>query len=187
MSKGPRVAPLSFVINYVVGQNPAELLRQQRAAKLEEGPPVPNFIDITALATQICHGLPVAHGQGILHRDIKPANIMVTPGGPSKWQTLGSRSRSPPPRTMPILTGSMRSWAPCRGGRVTWTRRATASPTRGNAVEALAARPRSPQIDDLTALNLPPNTLEVIWRSFPRPSGRRHHCPIFQSVLSCGG
>lgn len=86
---GPRDAPMSFVMDYVVGQNLAALLRQQRAAKAEGAPPVLGFSEITALASQICHGLQVAHEQGIVHRDIKPANIMVTPRGTVKVADFG--------------------------------------------------------------------------------------------------
>ena len=86
---GPKDAPLSFVMDYVVGQNLAALLRQQRAAKAEGAPPVLSFSDITALAAQICAGVQVAHEQGIVHRDIKPANIMVTPRGTVKVADFG--------------------------------------------------------------------------------------------------
>ena len=86
---GPRNAPLSFVMDYVVGQNLAGLLRQQCAARAEGGPPVLSFSEIIALVAQICAGVQVAHEQGIVHRDIKPANIMVTPRGTVKVADFG--------------------------------------------------------------------------------------------------
>ena len=76
-------------MDYVVGQNLAGLLRQQRAAKAQGAPPVLSFTDITALASQICAGVQVAHEQGIVYRDIGPANIMVTPRGTVKVADFG--------------------------------------------------------------------------------------------------
>ncbi len=45
---------------------------------IEAGISVDRAVD---LAAQICEGLALAHGGGVVHRDLKPANVMLEPDG----------------------------------------------------------------------------------------------------------
>lgn len=57
-----------MVMEYILGWNLADLIRQQGALPLEF------TLDI---CIQICDGMAHAHATGVLHRDIKPANIIL--------------------------------------------------------------------------------------------------------------
>lgn len=57
-----------YVMDYLKGENLAEILRRKRHLSLEAS--LPLFIEI-------CKGLGYAHKKGIVHRDIKPGNIVI--------------------------------------------------------------------------------------------------------------
>jgi serine/threonine-protein kinase len=65
---GQAAGQIYFAMDYVAGQDAAQLLQQQ-------GPlPVGRAV---ALACQLLEALEYAHSQGIVHRDIKPANVLL--------------------------------------------------------------------------------------------------------------
>jgi serine/threonine-protein kinase len=64
---------------YVEGQS----LRK----KLESGPL--ELDEALSIATQVAHGLQIAHKKGIVHRDIKSANLMVTEDNQAKIMDFG--------------------------------------------------------------------------------------------------
>ena len=59
-----------LVMEYVVGQSLAELLRARGALSTAE---------ICRIGVQCCAGLAHAHELGIVHRDLSPENVMLTP------------------------------------------------------------------------------------------------------------
>jgi eukaryotic-like serine/threonine-protein kinase len=69
-----------LVMEYVAGQNLAELLaRQGRLAPRRAA----------ELAIQVCAALAAAHAQGLVHRDVKPANVLVGDDGQVKVADFG--------------------------------------------------------------------------------------------------
>jgi tRNA A-37 threonylcarbamoyl transferase component Bud32 len=69
-----------LVMEYVAGQNLAELLaRQGRLAPRRAA----------ELAVQVCAALAAAHAQGLVHRDVKPANVLVGDDGQVKVADFG--------------------------------------------------------------------------------------------------
>jgi len=68
-----------IVMEYIEGGSLGELLK---SGPLE----LERAVDIIC---QVCDGLGVAHGQGIIHRDIKPANILMTTAGLPKLSDFG--------------------------------------------------------------------------------------------------
>ena len=61
-----------FVMEHLVGQNLAQLVRAEGAMKPERA---------VRIMTQVCGALEEAHQAGIIHRDLKPENIFVTSQG----------------------------------------------------------------------------------------------------------
>jgi serine/threonine protein kinase len=57
-----------YVMDYLKGNNLAQILKKKRHLSLEQS--LPLFIEI-------CKGLGFAHKKGIVHRDIKPGNIVI--------------------------------------------------------------------------------------------------------------
>ncbi len=57
-----------YVMDYLKGNNLAQILKKKRHLSLEQS--LPLFIEI-------CKGLGYAHKKGIVHRDIKPGNIVI--------------------------------------------------------------------------------------------------------------
>ena len=57
-----------YVMDYLKGNNLAQILKKKRHLSLEQSLPI--FIEI-------CKGLGFAHKKGIVHRDIKPGNIVI--------------------------------------------------------------------------------------------------------------
>ena len=57
-----------YVMDYLKGNNLAQILKKKRHLSLEQSLPI--FIEI-------CKGLGFAHKKGIVHRDIKPGNIVM--------------------------------------------------------------------------------------------------------------
>jgi serine/threonine-protein kinase len=69
-----------IVMEYVEGNTLSEIIRSS-------GP-----LDIASavkIAADVCGGLHLAHGKGIVHRDIKPANIALTVNGQTKVMDFG--------------------------------------------------------------------------------------------------
>ena len=85
----------------------SELLEGQTLRQLVECGPVPTrkAIDI---ATQVVHGLAVAHEKGIVHRDLKPENLFVLKDGRIKILDFGlaklMHTRNDPDSGAPTLT-----------------------------------------------------------------------------------
>ena len=69
-----------IVMEYVKGTDLKALIAQR-------GPADP--VKATEYAAQICAGLSVAHGYGIIHRDIKSHNLVLTPDGTIKIMDFG--------------------------------------------------------------------------------------------------
>src|SRR4029453_10587977 len=74
-----------LVMEYVAGQNLAELLARQ--GRLAPG-------RAAELAVEVCAALAAAHAQGLVHRDVKPANVLVGPDGQVKVTDFGVGTRS---------------------------------------------------------------------------------------------
>ncbi|MDH4068980.1 MAG: protein kinase [Ignavibacteria bacterium] len=68
-----------IVMEYIEGE--------ELRAKIDRGP-IP-YDEVQNIATQIAHGLAVAHRKGIVHRDIKSSNIMITEEGQVKIMDFG--------------------------------------------------------------------------------------------------
>lgn len=56
--------------------------------RLERGGPIP-WREAARIVIDICRGLELAHGAGLVHRDIKPANIMLAADGTAKLGDFG--------------------------------------------------------------------------------------------------
>jgi serine/threonine protein kinase len=85
-----------FVMDYVVGRNLAELMKEHRTSKARGGDDLLTFMEMVDIGRQVCEALQGAHEQDILHRDIKPANILITPKGRVKVADFGlARSITP--------------------------------------------------------------------------------------------
>jgi hypothetical protein len=74
------VIPPYLVLEYVEGQNVADLIRRDGAL-----PPA----TAVRVAQQVVDGLEAASYLGIVHRDVKPANILLTRDGQAKLADLG--------------------------------------------------------------------------------------------------
>ncbi len=61
-----------FVMEHLVGQNLAQLVRAEGAMKPKRA---------VRIMTQVCGALEEAHQAGIIHRDLKPENVFVTSQG----------------------------------------------------------------------------------------------------------
>jgi serine/threonine protein kinase len=73
-----------LILEYIDGQNLAELLKMRRSLTPAEALP---------LFTQVVAGLKAAHQQaGLIHRDIKPANVLLSRDGIVKVADLGLAS-----------------------------------------------------------------------------------------------
>ena len=59
-----------LVMEYVVGESLAHVLRERRALAAHEA---------CRIAWQCCQGLAHAHDLGVIHRDLSPENVMLTP------------------------------------------------------------------------------------------------------------
>jgi serine/threonine-protein kinase len=65
-----REGDIHFIaMEYVEGQSIGDLIKEQRAVKIEES---------LRIVKEAATGLGAAHEKGIIHRDIKPDNIMIT-------------------------------------------------------------------------------------------------------------
>ena len=62
-----------LVMDYIEGQNLADLLIQQRAPFAEQ--------IVLPIMRQVFHAVKYLHANGLIHRDIKPQNIILTPQG----------------------------------------------------------------------------------------------------------
>jgi serine/threonine protein kinase/cytochrome c-type biogenesis protein CcmH/NrfG len=67
-------------MEYIVGQNLAQLLAEKKTLPVEEA---------IGIIEQVLLALEVAHGEQIVHRDIKPANIMILPDKRIKVMDFG--------------------------------------------------------------------------------------------------
>lgn len=75
------VAGMPFItMEYIHGITLRRLIDTSGALPLSAG---------LRLARQLCRGLGVAHGEGVLHRDIKPENLIVEPTGNAKLMDFG--------------------------------------------------------------------------------------------------
>jgi serine/threonine protein kinase/Flp pilus assembly protein TadD len=61
-----------ITMEYVEGQELSDLVEKRGKLPPDEA---------AGLIEQICHGLRVAHAEGVVHRDLKPANVMVDSQG----------------------------------------------------------------------------------------------------------
>jgi serine/threonine-protein kinase len=57
-----------FVMEYLQGEDLADVLRRERLVTVERGIPI---------MIQVCRALAAAHAKGIIHRDLKPENIYL--------------------------------------------------------------------------------------------------------------
>jgi serine/threonine protein kinase len=69
-----------FAMEYVAGDNLAQLLRREKRLPWREA---------VEIATQLCSALKAAHDAGIVHRDLKPSNILLSTDGQVKLTDFG--------------------------------------------------------------------------------------------------
>ncbi len=60
-----------MVLEHLEGEDLGQLIKRRGTIPIEEA------VD---LIVQVCEGVALAHGLGVVHRDLKPANLFVTPG-----------------------------------------------------------------------------------------------------------
>ena len=69
-----------FVMEYVDGENLADLLRREHRVSWERA---------LEIGVQLCSALKAAHDAGIVHRDLKPSNVLLTKNGDVKLTDFG--------------------------------------------------------------------------------------------------
>jgi predicted Ser/Thr protein kinase len=85
-------------MEFVEGESLRQFLTRYRGVPLRKG---------IEWASQICHALSEAHGQGVVHRDLKPENIVIDGQGNVKVMDFGiARSIETPKTTTGMMIGT---------------------------------------------------------------------------------
>ena len=95
---------VAISMEYIEGESLRQFLTRYNAVSIRKG---------AQWASQICHALSEAHGQGIVHRDLKPENIVIDRDGNVKVMDFGiARSAETPTTTAGVMVGTPAYMAP---------------------------------------------------------------------------